>query len=296
VTALPGAVGVMPLEAEITIGRADFALFQALIYREAGIWLSEAKRVLLVTRLFRRVRELGISSFSLYYRRIVDDDPAELTRMLECVCTHETSFFRERQHFDYLERSFLPRLLAQAAAGSRPRRVRAWSAGCSSGEEPFSIAMSLAAVLPAAQGWQVDVLATDLSSRILERAAQAEWPIAKAEQIPRHHLKTFMLRGTGEHEGKMRASEALASMVRFQRLNLNDPFFECEGPFDLIFCRNVLIYFNAASKARVVERLIDRLASEGNVFVGHAETLHGVSNRLGSLQPTIYAHATACDR
>ena len=268
------------------LGDREFAAYQSLIYRESGIHLSAAKKALLVARLSRRLRELGLSRFREHLQRI-ESDAGELRRTLEAICTHETSFFREPRHFEHLEREALPAI--RARAGLRGRQVRAWSAGCSSGEEPFSLAMTLARALPAVEGWSVQVLATDLSTQVLERARAAEWPLEGARAIPEPLLKSFMLRGAGPREGRMRAAASLRAMVRFEQLNLNDPAWRVEGRFDLIFCRNVLIYFDASSKARVVSRLIDRLQPDGLLFVGHAEALGSVTDALRCVSPTIYA-------
>jgi chemotaxis protein methyltransferase CheR len=264
---------------------SEFGLFQDLVQREAGIYLSEVKHALLVGRLARRLRELGLTSFGAYYR-LVKSDAEERVRMLDCICTNETHFFREPRQFEFLERVVLPAWRAEAEAGRRPRRVRAWSAACSTGEEPYSLAMMLLATLP---GWEVGVQATDLSTRVLERAGEAVWPLSKSGEIPERFLKAYMLRGVGSQEGRMKAGPEIRSVVRFERLNLNDDAYAVPGPFDLLFCRNVLIYFDPPSKARVLERLIPYLAPSGLLFLGHAESPSGLTSRLRSVGPTVYA-------
>lgn len=270
------------------ISERDFTGYQRLVYREAGIWLSSAKKALLVGRIARRLRELGGLSYGVYLRRVVEDE-AERMWLLDAICTHETHFFREPKHFELLEREVLPRWRERGdTGGGQGRRVRVWSAGCSTGEEPFSLAMVLRHHLPPEEGWHIDILATDLSTRILERARQALWPLEKAEEIPRHYLRAWMLRGVGSQEGWMKAGPELRSLVRFQRLNLNDGQ-GLVGHYDLIFCRNVLIYFDAASKARVIERLLGHLSPQGLLFLGHAESLTGLGWRVGAVMPTVYA-------
>ena len=255
----------------------EFTAFQALIYQDAGIYLSDVKKALLVGRLSRRIRELGLDSFGAYYDHVVDPrNPTERVELINAICTHETHFFREPRQFEYLEQVILPRWRAAAETGQRPKRVRAWSAGCSSGEEPFSIAMSLLSLCPPSQGWTVEVLATDVSTRVLERARAAVWPIARSAQIPPAYLKRFMLRGKGEHFEEMKAGPEIRAAVRFSQLNLNTGPYSIAGDFDLIFCRNVLIYFNAASKERAVRQLLARLVPDGYLFLGHAETLNGL--------------------
>lgn len=270
----------------------EFELFQKLIFDLAGIFLTQAKRALLIARLSGRLRTLKLSTFSAYYRLVTKDgDLEERQRMLDCISTNETHFFREPKHFDFLEKRVIPTWIHEAERGKRPRRVRAWSAACSTGEEPFSIAMVLLRYLLPSAGWSIEVVATDISTRVLEKAQKAEYSIDKANEIPAPYLRTFMLKGTGHQEGKIKADEALRAAVRFQWLNLNAESYPEKGRFDLIFCRNVLIYFNAQSRKRTIERLISHLSSDGFFFVGHAESLHGVTADVRSVIPTVYAHA-----
>lgn len=276
--------------APVAITPREFALFQSLILHEAGIYLSEAKKALVVGRLARRLRALDLRSFAAYHH-LVREDGEERVRMLDCISTNETHFFREPRQFEFLERSVFPEWASRAAAGLRPRRVRAWSAGCSTGEEPYSLAMALLERFPPSAGWEIEILATDLSTRVLERAQAAVWPMAKAREIPPRHLKAFMLRGVGSQEGRIKAGPELRALVRFERLNLNDESYGVAGTFDLVFCRNVLIYFDGPSKQRVVHRLLSRVAPEGYLFLGHAESLTGLTEHTKSVGPTVYAHA-----
>jgi chemotaxis protein methyltransferase CheR len=267
----------------------EFRLFQALIQREAGIHLSDAKKVLVEGRLARRLRELQVD-FAEYYV-LVETDPQERVRMLDCISTNETHFFREPRQFEFLESHVFPEWRARAESGARARRIRVWSAGCSTGEEPYSVAMAFLASFPPSSGWEIEITATDLSTRVLDRAQAAVWPIDKAKEIPEAHLKAFMLRGTGPEEGRMKAGPLVRSVVHFQRLNLNAEPFTFGGRFDLVLCRNVLIYFDALSKARVVGRLLDRMERHGYLFLGHAETVTGLSARTRTVGPTVYGHA-----
>jgi chemotaxis protein methyltransferase CheR len=261
------------------ISTKDFRLFQTLVQQEAGIFLSDQKRALLVGRLGPRMRALELPTFVSYYER-VRGDREELVQMINAICTNETHFFREPKQFAFLEHEVLPAW----RASDRPKRVRVWSAGCSTGEEPYSIAMSLAWHLP---GWSIDILASDLSTKALERAAAGIWPIERAEQIPQHYRRAFMLRGRGTQEARMAARPEIASLIRFERLNLNLDSSFGSGTFDLIFCRNVLIYFDARGKQRVIDRLLDRLAPDGYLFLGHSESLHG-NERVRAAGPTVY--------
>jgi chemotaxis protein methyltransferase CheR len=260
-----------------------------LIYREAGIHLSGAKKALVEGRLGRRLRELDLD-FGDYYH-LVESDEEERVRMLDCICTNETHFFREPKQFAFLEGRVFPEWLARGETGRMLKRLRVWSAGCSTGEEPYSLAISLLANFPTSSGWVVDILATDLSTRALDRARAAVWPLERAKDIPDRYLKAFMLKGTGPQEGFMKAGPEIRDMVRFHRLNLNAEPFPLAGRFDLIFCRNVLIYFDARSKDRVLGRLLERLDGQGYLCLGHAETLASPSARMRSAGPTVYVHA-----
>jgi chemotaxis protein methyltransferase CheR len=277
-----------PYSSSIELPDRVFHGYQRLIYREAGIYLGPNKKALLMGRLARRLRELGGSSFRDYLQR-VQEDAAERLRLLDAICTHETRFFREPRHFEFLEQQVLPRWRAQGHPGTGVRKVRAWSAGCSSGEEAFSLAMVLRSHLPWEEGWQIEILATDLSTRILERARQMLWSVDRAQEIPPRYLKAFMLRGTGSQEGRMKAGPELRPLVQFQRLNLSEEPYPILGRFDLLFCRNVFIYFDVASKARAVEQLLNHLSPNGYLFVGHAESLGTLTQRVRLLQSTIYS-------
>jgi chemotaxis protein methyltransferase CheR len=264
-----------------------FRKFQKLIYSETGIWLSDAKTALLCGRLFRRLRDLGISSLKTYYECVSQPDQhEERARMIDAITTNETRFFREARQFEFLVQRIFPRCHAEADEGA-PKRLRIWSAGCSSGEEPYTLAMLVAAHLPAENGWDVQILATDISNRALEKARKAIYPLTRASEIPADLLHGFMLRGNGERKGEMKVKIEIQRMVEFRRFNLIDESLS-EAPFDIIFCRNVLIYFDAASKQTVVTNLLRHLMPDGLLFVGHAENLSSISNELRSLEPTIY--------
>jgi len=271
----------------------EFALFQKLIYSKAGIHLAPAKKALLEVRLTRRLRDLGLSSFEAYYRHILAvDDGAELVILLNRIATNETHFFREPRQFEFLKNQVFPGWKSQGQSAGASRHIRIWSAACSTGEEPYSIAMMLWDHFPAGSGWDFEILATDLSTRVLAAAAAAVWPITKADEIPHEYLKKYMLKGTGEQNGKMKAGAELRSVIHFERLNLNEQRYPIEGRFDLIFCRNVMIYFDSQSRAGTIARLIDHLAPNGYLFVGHAESLHSVTDRVHYVLPTIYTNCS----
>ena len=271
------------------ISRAEFVLFQRLIRTETGISLTDAKRELLVSRLAPRLRELGLTSFADYYRRIEEGDEAERVQMLDRISTNETHFFREPRHFEYLAQTVLPNRRAQVEGGGLPREMRAWSCACATGEEPYSLAMTFLTHLPVASGWNVRVLGTDISTRALDKAAQGVWSIERSGTIPAPYLKTFMLRGTRSQEGKMAAGDELREVVEFRRFNLSTETYPFDAEFDLIFCRNVLIYFDTEARRHVLEQLTRCLAPDGLLFLGHAETATGLTGELRSVHPTVYA-------
>jgi chemotaxis protein methyltransferase CheR len=272
---------------ERPLSHREFRLFQELIHRETGIFLAEVKKPLLVSRLSRRLRTLGDDSFGAYYERVMADD-AERIVMLDHICTNETKFFREPRQFEFLDRQVLPQWRGEAGTGVRAKRVRAWSAACSTGEEPYSIAMLLRTHLRAEEGWAVEVLASDLSTKALANAREGLWPVERADDIPDAYKRAYMMRGIRGESGNMRARPEVKTMIDFRRVNLNDPEYDVGGGFDLIFCRNVLIYFNQATKAAVVERLASRLSPGGLLFLGHSETLNPMSGALRHAGPTVY--------
>ncbi|QSQ20908.1 protein-glutamate O-methyltransferase CheR [Pyxidicoccus parkwayensis] len=271
------------------LGPRELALFQALVEKEAGIHLSAAKDALVANRLSRRLRELGLSSFKAYYAYVTErGHEAEKVRMLDSLCTHETSFFREPQHFDLLRERILPDWAAQGAKGMRPRTLRVWSAACSTGEEPYSLAMCLLEALPPGAGWSVEVLATDLSTWALERTQQGLWDLERSRTIPQPLLKAFMLKGVRSQEGLMKAGPELRAVMRFARVNLNSEGEWPAGPFDIIFCRNVLIYFGAEARKRVIDGMLRRLSPSGYFFLGHAESLIGINADVSSVSANVY--------
>ena len=273
----------------------EFRMLQQLIYLEAGIHLSDAKKALVSGRLTRRVRALGCRDFTAYYQH-VEANHDERTSMLDCISTNETRFFREPKQFEFLEEIALPQWRALGDSGRIPKRIRAWSAACSTGEEPYTLAMVLAVHFPAAEGWSVEILASDLSTRVLAAARDGVWPVERSNDIPGRLRKTYMLRGIRSEEGRMRAHPSLKSMIDFRRINLNHDFDRRDngtlGMFDLIFCRNVLIYFNRDSKEGVIQRLLRHLSPSGLFFLGHSESLTASSYGMEHAGPTVYRRIT----
>jgi chemotaxis protein methyltransferase CheR len=265
----------------------EFGRFQHLVESIAGIHLSDAKRALLISRLWKRVRACEVHSFAEYYALVSRDD-AERAAMIDAICTNETHFFREPRQFDYIKDTLIPEWRSKASRGERQKTIRAWSAGCSSGEEPYSIAMLLLAELPASEGWTIRIQATDLSGKVLEQARRGCWTIARAADIPDAYLLRFMLRGVGSRQGELKAGQEVRSVIEFGRLNLMNPSFPV-GSFDLIFCRNVMIYFRAPVRDALQKMMIDHLEPHGHLFLGHAESIGAPGAGLRRVIPNVYA-------
>jgi chemotaxis protein methyltransferase CheR len=263
----------------------EFRLFQKLVYEHAGIHLPPVKRALLSGRLSRRIRELGLETFGAYYDFVQEQGEEERTQLIDRITTNETSFFREPRHFEFLSRE----VLAGWTREPRSRPMRIWSAGCSTGEEPYSIAMVVHESLGRSGA---EIVATDLSTRALRDAEAGEWPMGSASQIPKPLLRRYMWKGIGPNHGKFAASPELRAMISFSRFNLNDDdaYAPLRARFDVIFCRNVLIYFDQASKTRVLANLLASLTPAGYLFVGHAESLNALA-AVRSVEPTIYVRA-----
>ncbi len=272
-------------EPPVTMSPREFERLRALIEELAGLRLAQEKHSFLTHRLTKRLRATALPGFGAYYER-VRADPEERQAMLEAVTTGETRFFREPMHFELVEQVLAQRWRREAEAGRRPRAVRAFSAGCSTGEEPHSLAMTLVGAL--GDDWDVQVLATDLSRRSLKIAEDGIYEVGAATQIP-PPLRRFVWRGVGSQVGRLCVVPELKARLRFAPLNLNDPGYPFVGPFDLVFCRNVLIYFEAEARRRVLERLARLLAPGGHLFLGHAESLTGLELGLSPVRPTVYA-------
>jgi chemotaxis protein methyltransferase CheR len=262
----------------VNLSDAEFKRIRALAARLAGITIAPTKKALVVGRWGRRLTHHGFESYSAYLDLLESGQAGdELQISLDLLTTNETNFFREPKHFDFLRNDVLPKR-------SRGNPFRVWSAACSSGEEPYSVAMLLAAELPEA-GWEV--LGTDISSRVLETARLGLYDLARGKPIPADYLRRFCLRGTGPHAGQFLIDRSLRDRVRFARANLNEPLPDF-GKFDVILLRNVLIYFDNDTKARVVSHLVPALRPGGVFIIGHCDTLTGVSHALTACSASVY--------
>ena len=261
-----------------TLTDAEFGRFQRFIFDAAGITLSGSKKALVGGRLGKRLAARGSYSFAAYQRLLeASHEQAEVQTAIDLLTTNETYFFREAKHFELLRR------LAAAARG-RPQPFRVWSAACSSGEEVYSLAMVLADALPE-QPW--DVLGSDISTRVLARARTGHYPLERTRHIPPAYLKRFCRKGQGEQAGTLLVDRALRERVQFAQVNLNAELPRL-GPFDVIFLRNVMIYFSNDTKRDVVRRVLSVLKPGGHFCIGHSESLNDISSDVQALAPSIY--------
>ncbi len=252
-----------------------FRVISERVYSHSGIRLPEGKREMVYARLARRLRSLGIGSFDDYLR-FLDLEPAEWEHCTNALTTNVTSFYRESHHFD---------ILAGFARESASRPLRVWSAGCSTGEEPYTIAMCLAESIP---GEDFHVLATDLDTQVIAHAREAVYPLATVQKLTEERQKRFFLKGTRRFEGKARVRPDLAAHVTFDRVNLMDAEWPVEGGLDAIFCRNVMIYFDKPTQRKLIERFAKLLKPSGLFFAGHAESLLDSGRNFRLRGQTVY--------
>jgi chemotaxis protein methyltransferase CheR len=267
---------------EYTITPKEFEQFRSLIYEESGISLNESKQTLLVSRLSNRLRTLRLDSFQAYYDLIAGQTGGdEFTLLLDLVSTNKTDFFREPKHFDFLREQILPLL------GST-RSIRIWSAASSSGEEPYTIAMTLYDGVADPQRWDFKILASDISTRVLARAASGVYEEDRVRALPKETVERHFLKGVGDQAGMVKVKPHLAQMVRFRRINLMDESYPIKTPLDLIFCRNVMIYFDRPTQAELAAKFYRYLKPGGFLFIGHSESLQRLDQPFLSVAPTIY--------
>lgn len=273
------ALPTIPDSGNPSISDAEFARFQKLIYDIAGITLNDTKKILLVGRLAKRLRHYGLASFGQYYKLVTEGlYPEEKQVMVDLLTTNETYFFREEKHFDFLRQ----KILAGHPAG-KPFDI--WSAACSTGEEVYTLTMVLAECLGITGPWSVT--GSDISQSVLRVAASGHYPLDHARGLSQERLAKYCLKGVREQEGSFLVDRRLRNHTRFLQVNLNATLPEI-GPFDVIFLRNVMIYFDQDTKRKVVDRLIRKLRSGGYFIIGHSESLHGINSELQAVQPTVY--------
>ncbi len=269
-----------PATREFALTARDFDAIRARVREAAGIVLGDTKRDLVYGRLGKRLRVRGCTSFADYLAFLDGPDGVdEQVELVNALTTNLTGFFREPHHFEALAKTVLPEL-AQAPG----RRLRIWSAACSSGEEPYSIAMVVHKSLPEIRSWDARILATDIDTDMIATSRAGIYDAAKAAPIPREIARGRVLKADAD---MVEMSPALKELIRFRPLNLLGPW-PFQGPFDVIFCRNVVIYFDKETQCRLFDRFADMLPLGGWLFIGHSESLFRVSDRFQHLGRTIY--------
>jgi len=263
----------------------DFKCLAAMAYDISGIVLGDHKKELVYSRIARRVRKLNLQNFNQYCQYLSNHEDTETNDFLNSITTNLTSFFRESHHFEFLAKEIIP----QWKKEKKGKPIKIWSSACSTGPEPYSIAITLDKNM-LVKDYNLKILATDLDSDVLAKAKKGEYPIADIEQLPRNYLSSFQRKKDSEM-GQVK--DKFRSMVQFNRLNLLGPW-PMTKKFDVIFCRNVVIYFNKETQKELFDRLADSLVEGGYLFIGHSETLHGMTDRFVNRGRTIYqkiAHA-----
>ncbi|VAW60671.1 Chemotaxis protein methyltransferase CheR [hydrothermal vent metagenome] len=263
---------------QFKITNNEFNLFRKFIYDYAGINLSDEKKALVTSRLSKRLRHYSLDTFQEYFDLVTDSPAAgEKQVAIDLLTTNETYFFREPKHFEFLQTKILSKW-----QGNKSFRV--WSAASSTGEEAYSIAMLLDDILTS-RPWEI--FGSDISSRVLQKAQQGHYLQSRIDGIPKAYLKKYCLKGTGTHEGTLLIDKNLRKRVTFSPVNLKNPLGN-PGMFDVIFLRNVLIYFDMETKRHIIKQLVDKIQPEGYLFVGHSESLKGIHEGLEFIAPAVY--------
>lgn len=267
----------------------DFQRLSQFIHTECGIKMAVPKKVMLEARLKKRLRALDLESFDEYCDLLFSPEGMQQERlnMINVVTTNKTDFFREPRHFEYLLQQAIPELMRRYGAGMR-RRLAVWSAGCSTGEEPYTLSMVLSDFAARTPGFNFSVLATDISTAVLEKAVRGVYKEERLETVPQMYRKNYFMKSKDRAKGLVRVIPEVRSLVRFRRLNFLDHDFGMREQQDIIFCRNVIIYFDRPTQEKVLGRLCGHLIPGGYLFMGHSETLSSLELPLVSVGPMVY--------
>jgi chemotaxis protein methyltransferase CheR len=279
-------------EGKSTISHAEFEAIREFLYDLTGIALSDNKRDMVCARLAKRLRHHGLQTFADYYQLLQDCDAAspERQEFINCLTTNKTDFFREPHHFDFLRDRLILPLRAQGV-----RRLRIWSSACSTGEEPYTLAMMLAEHCPASDGWDVRILASDIDTAVLATAEKGVYDLDRISDVPEGLRKKYFLYGQGANTGKVVIKQELRELIKFRRINLMDDEWPIQTRFDAIFCRNVVIYFDRPTQQRLLERFANYLTPEGYLFMGHSENIHWMGNLYTPVGGTVYRLRSSSD-
>jgi len=271
------------------MNQSEFEKFSRFVTSECGIKLPPTKKTMLTGRLVKRLRSLGFKSFDAYFDYVSSDSgrAEELHAMIDAVTTNKTDFFREPKHYDYLLESVLPRLI-DIGWWDKTSSLRIWSAGCSTGEEPYTLAMILSEYVETHQNIKFSVLGTDISTKVLKKAALGIYDEQKTGPIPIQFKKKYLLRSKDRERGLVRIAPEVRKLVSFKRVNFLDGDYGFEDAMDVIFCRNVIIYFDRQTQERVLGGICSHLKSGGYLFMGHSETLNGLDLPVKQVHTTVY--------
>lgn len=266
-----------------------FNRLSGFIHESCGIKLPPVKKTMLEGRIRKRMRILDIDRFEDYCEHVFNTSGSgqELIHMIDAVTTNKTDFFREPDHFEYLVRVVLPQVSGRGRLGVGENFI-AWSAGCSTGEEPYTLAIVLSEFAARNPGFAFSILATDISTAVLDKAKKAIYEEEKVSPIPIELRKKYLLRGRDKHKGLIRIAPDLRAMVKFRRLNFMDDDYGMRESVQVIFCRNVIIYFDRQTQEKILTRLTQRLAPGGYLFMGHSESLYGMNLPLEQTATTVY--------
>ena len=265
----------------------EFTCFRKLVYQKCGIHLHKGKKELVRARLGKRLQQTEFKSFKQYYNFLIHNDTGEeLIEMLNAISTNMTSFFREPSHFDFIAKEFLPDY-QKIGTYSNLKNLKIWSAGCSSGEEPYSIAICIVEHLEANTPWKIKILSTDISTRVLAKASSGIYHQSRIENIPRYILKKYFQCGRGKWEKYFRLKPVIRNIVEFERVNLVEPFM-FKDKFNIIFCRNVMIYFDKIAQQSLISKFFNCLTEGGYLFIGHSESLMSINHDFKYVKPTVY--------
>lgn len=267
---------------EFDFSDKDFKRVKSLVYDFAGIDLNDSKKNLVYNRLAKRIRFLQMNRFSEYLDYVEEVGEEEFVNLINAITTNLTFFFRENHHFEYLANQVIPHLLAK---NKTSKKIRIWSAGCSTGEEPYSLAVVLKEAVPT--GWDARVLATDLDTTVVETAQRGVYNIERLKGVSEARKKRWFLKGTGERSGFVKVKPELQKMIDFGQINLMNEW-PIRDKIDVIFCRNVVIYFDKPTQSKLFNRYADLLQDEGHLFIGHSESLYKVCDRFELLGQTVY--------
>lgn len=282
-----GTIKVHPEDTRLVISDDEFRLLREFIHLHTGIALSEHKRALVCSRLAKRLRFHGLRHYSRYYSLLTEGDPEghELVAMINCITTNKTDFFREQHHFQFLKEVMIPTYLQNQ---NRIRPMRIWSAASSTGEEAYSIAMTVLDAMQSCSELDVRILATDIDTDVISRAQNGIYTLEQAKQIPQTFLHRHFLKGQGAHENYVMAKPALRKLIQFNWLNLLNEPWPMKERFDVIFCRNVLIYFDKPTQQKLFLRMGSALKKEGYLMLGHSEAMHGLVHKFKLVGHSIY--------